>query len=183
MPPIDPRSDDELIDAANAGDPAAFDALYLRYRDWTVRLARRFTGNEADALDVLQEAFLYLLRKFPGFRLTARLTTFLYPVVRNLSLGLRRKRRPELRDDQTLAALPAPPAGDGAASLSDLAAVLSVLPAIQREVVLLRFVDGFALAEIAQALGIPLGTVKSRLHNAIATLRDDARTRRYFLEE
>jgi RNA polymerase sigma-70 factor (ECF subfamily) len=55
--------------------------------------------------------------------------------------------------------------------------VLANLPLKQREVLLLRFVDGFSLDEIADALEIPLGTVKSRLHTALNTLRDDPRTR------
>ena len=50
----------------------------------------------------------------------------------------------------------------------------------QREVLLLRFVDGLSLAEIAEAMDIPLGTVKSRLHNALQTLRQDERTRNFF---
>ena len=54
------------------------------------------------------------------------------------------------------------------------------LPEGQREVLLMRFVDGMSLQEIADALDIPEGTVKSRIHNAIATLRTDARARRYF---
>ena len=54
------------------------------------------------------------------------------------------------------------------------------LPEAQREVLLMRFVDGLTLAEIAEALAIPLGTVKSRLHNALRALRDDPRVREYF---
>src|SRR3954469_9659369 len=91
-PRPDPRSDAELVRALNAGEASAFDALYFRYRDWVVRLARRFTGNDDDALDVLQETFSYVFRKFPGFVLTASMTTFLYPVVKNLSIAARRKR-------------------------------------------------------------------------------------------
>ena len=94
MPPTEPRSDQELIAALNAGDASAFDALYHRYRDRILRLAFRFTANHADAQDVLQETFTYFYRKFPGFVLTAQMTTFLFPVVRNLSLAARRKRRP-----------------------------------------------------------------------------------------
>ena len=55
-----------------------------------------------------------------------------------------------------------------------------MLPAAQREVLIMRFVDGLSLADIAAALSIPQGTVKSRLHHAIKTLRDDPRTRSYF---
>ncbi|UCC97066.1 MAG: hypothetical protein JSW66_14615, partial [Phycisphaerales bacterium] len=58
------ESDRQLIESANQGDPDAFGALYLRYRDWVYRLAWRFTGNREDALDVLQETFTYVLGKF-----------------------------------------------------------------------------------------------------------------------
>src|SRR5437667_8192881 len=85
------RSDRELIAAINDGQADAFEALYYRYRDWVVGLAYRFTGDRELALDVLQETFLYFLRKFPGFILTAQLKTFLYPAVRNLSISARRK--------------------------------------------------------------------------------------------
>ncbi len=202
----DPRDDQALIAAINRGDPAAFEALYYRYRDWVVRLARRFTGNDADALDVLQDTFAYLLGKFPGFRLTARMTTFLYPAVKHLALVARSKGRhrrdrsdrsdrsdpsnqsnesnqSNLRCNEPLDQLPAPPAPDPASSRSELAAVMAALPETHREVVLMRFVDDLSLAEIAQALAIPLGTVKSRLHNALETLRHDERTRRYFAAE
>src|SRR5262249_56975721 len=87
----DALSDGELIAAINGGDAAAFEVLYFRYRDWVVALAFRFTGDSDAALDVLQETFLYVLRKFPGFRLTAHFKTFLYPAVRNLSIAARRK--------------------------------------------------------------------------------------------
>jgi len=177
---IDPRSDEALVDAANGGDEAAFEALYLRHRDWVVRLAYRFSGNEADALDVLQETFAYLLGKLPRLRLTSRLTTFLYPVVRHLAIRAARKRRRHASGDEALSEAQAPDAPSQ--RREDLAAVLRVLPEAQREVMLMRFVDDMALREIAEALNVPLGTVKSRLHNALKALREDERTREYFLE-
>jgi RNA polymerase sigma-70 factor (ECF subfamily) len=176
--PPDPRSDEQLIRDIDSGDATAFDSLYWRYRDWVVRLAHRFTGNSDDALDVLQETFSYLLRKFPGFKLTASMKTFLYPAVRNLSLELRRKQQRAVQDEAALDLLPARlPEGDPRA---DLSALLASLPPTHREVLLMRFVDGLTLEEIAQAMQIPLGTVKSRLHNALDQLRSDPRTRRYF---
>src|SRR5205807_2014660 len=108
LPDADARPDDALVAAANHGDERAFVSLYHRYRDWALRLARRFTGNDDDALDVLQETFTYFFRKFPGFHLTAAMTTFLYPVVRNLSLAARRKRGRMVSDDELLAVAPAP---------------------------------------------------------------------------
>jgi len=171
--------DRELIERINAGDADAFETLYQRHRDWVYRLAYRFTGNHEDALDILQETFTYLLKKFPGFELTASLTTFLYPAVKHRALNLRKRRSPGHADDSMLNEIPAPEASP--ICRAELAAVLGALPAEQREIVLMRFLDGLSLEEIRIALDIPLNTVKSRLYNALHTLRDDPRTRDYFL--
>ncbi|MBI2928813.1 MAG: sigma-70 family RNA polymerase sigma factor [Verrucomicrobia bacterium] len=182
-PSDDSRSDHTLIAALNAGDGSAFEPLYRRHRDWVVQLAARITGDEDLALDVLQETFLYLLRKFPGFKLTCQLRSFLYPAVRNLALAARRKAIRTQSDgtEPVDLDLPAPePPVEPDADRERLAVALANLPEHQREVLLLRFVDGFRLQEIAAALGIPLGTVKSRLHLALAALRADARTREMF---
>ncbi len=175
------QSDAELIAAINDGDAAAFEFLYWRYRDWVVGLACRLTGDHDAALDVMQETFLYFLKKFPGFRLTAQLKTFLYPAVRNLSIAARRKASRYQATSEELEHIDntAAPEPTGA-SRSDLELALSALPETQREVLLLRFVDGLSLAEIATAMELPLGTVKSRLHNALETLRQDGRTRLFF---
>jgi RNA polymerase sigma-70 factor (ECF subfamily) len=181
QPQPDLRTDQQLIAAINAGDATAFEVLYFRYRDWVVNLACRLTGNEDLALDVMQETFLYLLRKFPGFRLTANLKTFLYPAVKNLSIAARRKAgryqstEAEQQFLEQVAAAPALPNQTG-----DLAAALANLSAEHREVLLLRHGDGLTLAEIAEAVDIPLGTVKSRMHHALQLLRQDPRTKQFF---
>jgi RNA polymerase sigma-70 factor (ECF subfamily) len=174
------QSDRDLIDRVNAGDVEAFDTLYRRYRDWVYRLAWRFTARHQDALDVVQETFVYLLKKFPGFELTASMTTFLYPVVKHLALNLRRRRAPDASSEAILSSLP--DNHPARTSRAELAAALSTLSDDQREVVLMRFLDGFSLGETAAALDIPLGTVKSRLHNALQALRGDPRARDYFLD-
>ncbi|MFH1719203.1 MAG: sigma-70 family RNA polymerase sigma factor [Planctomycetota bacterium] len=176
------ESDRDLIESANKGDADAFEALYRRYCDWVYRLAWRFTGNREDALDVLQETFAYLLGKFPGFELTAAMTTFLYPAVKNLSLATRNKNGRFSSDTDVLNELAATAPQESEGSRAELAGVFAALPDDQREVVLMRFVDSMSLHEIAVALDIPLGTVKSRLHNAMNMLRADRRARDYFLE-
>jgi RNA polymerase sigma-70 factor (ECF subfamily) len=176
----DPRSDQQLVQAVNAGDPAAFEAIYARYRDWVVRLAMRFTHDADDARDVLQDTFLFLLGKFPGFRLSSRLTTYLYPAVRHLAITRRERRarllHTSLPDKEPVHDDPAPFAD------ADLATVLAGLPEHQREVLLMRVVDDMSLAEIASVLAIPLGTVKSRLHLAVSALRADPKLRQYFTD-
>lgn len=179
--PEDPRTDDELVRIINRGPPEAepaFAALFHRHKDWCLRLARRMTTSDADAADVAQEAFITLLRQFPGFRLRGRLTTFLYPVVRNRALAAGR-RRSVLRLDQDSC----PEAGSELSAgplpieFDHLRAAVADLPEPQREVLLMRLVDDMEVAEVATALGIPPGTVKSRLHTALATLRSDPRAR------
>ena len=157
--------------AANGGDGDALAALYLRYRDWVLSLAFRFTGERESAQDVAQEAWLYLLSKFPGFRLRARLTTVLYPAVKNTALAMRRKKKPGAAETEVLE-LFAAPGVEGSADRRALVEAVSRLPDGQREVLIMRAVDEMSLVEIAVALGIPEGTVKSRLHHAIAALKE-----------
>jgi RNA polymerase sigma-70 factor, ECF subfamily len=178
---LEARNDLELVAAINSGDAAAFEVLYFRYRDWVVALAFRFTGDSDAALDVMQDTFLYVLKKFPGFRLTANFKTFLYPAVRNLSIAARNKAaryQSNSEDGEQLETIVGPSTVSGESR--DLEFVLARLPEEQREVVLLRFVDGLSLGEIATSMDIPLGTVKSRLHNALVSLRHDERTKELF---
>ncbi|MFN0057799.1 MAG: RNA polymerase sigma factor [Planctomycetota bacterium] len=165
--------DVELIARLNSGDPTAFAALYYRYRDWVYRVAWRHTQHHEDALDVVQDCFAYFANKFPGFALRARLTTFLYPVAKHLALKARARRAKvagEVIDIDSIPALPTgePDQEDGAA----LGRALARLPAPQREVVELRFVDELKLEEIALVLEVPLGTIKSRLHHALKALAE-----------
>lgn len=175
-------TDHELVAELNAGKLAAFDLLYERHRDWVAGLAFRFTRDRDAALDVLQETFLYFARKFPGFTLTCQLRSFLYPVVRNIAFSAGRKTARFTSADAMLeaGALTEPTAPEPVAAPEDLTAVLAGLSADHREVLVLRFVDGFELREIADALELPVGTVKSRLHHALAQLRNSPRTRRFF---
>lgn len=176
----DARSDEELVRLAGRGDAAAFEALYRRHRGLVLGLARRFAGP-ALAADVAQEVFLYLVGRLPELHFHGRLATFLYPVVKHVAAGARRREQrlgPEREAPESLVA-PPPAAPED----EDLAAALASLPEPQREVVLLRFADGFSLEEIATALAIPAGTVKSRLHHALAALRAHPRTRRYHEDE
>ena len=175
--PHDNRTDQQLVDALNQGDAAAFDVLYFRHRDWVMRLAIRFTGHHEDALDVLQETFGYFVRKFPGFELTAAITTFLYPAVKNLSLAARRKRLRSVSDNQdTLSLIPQPPSSDSA-NRDEFTRTLAGLSDAHHEILLMRFVDEMTQPEIATALDVPLGTVKSRLHHALLTIRQSPEIR------
>lgn len=174
------KSDQELIDAINKGSQEAFEILYYRYRDWIFNLAWRFTGNQHDALDVLQETFSYFLGKFPGFELTCALTTFFYPTVKHISLNIKAKNKRFNSENEVSEEFIDIKKADG--NSKELAAVLKILPDELRELLLMRYFDDMSYEEISEALNAPLGTVKSRLHRALQTLRQDGRTRSYFLE-
>jgi len=180
----DPRLDRDLVRAARDGDADAFEILYRRYRDWVAELAFRFTRDRDLAGDVCAETFLYLLRALPRLELRVQMKTFLYPVVRNVSITLQsRSRRTPGQEVVEGRAAPDPAEGHaGDESRRALAAAVDALAPGQREVLLLRFVDDLSLAEIAEAMEIPVGTVKSRLHGALRALREDERARSYFEE-
>ncbi len=164
-------TDEALVERARHGDADALASLYRRHRDWVLRVASRVTGNRDDALDVLQDTFAYLFRKLgdPTFTLSATVRGLLYPTVRHLALDRLRRRRPEIDVDLLADVLPdrSPPAGAG----PDLEQAMSALPPAHREVLVLRFADDLSLQQIAEATGVPLGTVKSRLHHALAAVR------------
>lgn len=181
----DRRSDEDLIRACNEGDAReaarAFDSLYQRHKDFVLRVALRFVRDNDSALDVLQETFTYLLRKFPpagnGLQLSSKLTTLLYPVAKNNAITLLRKtERAQNPDGPDPDELPAQETSDYA----DVRALLSGLADERRELVMLRFVDGMSLQDIAETLEIPLGTVKSRLHLAIKELRKLPEVKAFF---
>lgn len=177
------KSDQELIEAINNSRHDAFEVLYYRYRDWIFNLAWRFTGNQHDALDVLQETFTYFLGKFPGFVLTSSLTTFLYPAVKHISLNIRKKSQRFSSENDILAEITDPKENrteDG--NSGELAAVLQILPDELLEILLMKYFDQMSQEEIAEALKIPVGTVKSRLYRALQTLREDSGTKSYFLD-
>jgi len=131
----------------------------------------RFCTDRQDALDVLQETFTYFFKKFPGFILTCQLKTFLYPVVKNLSISIIRKRKPTEVFDQHSSPLAATQERNLQEEKDNLADSIAHLNEEHREVIMLRFGESLSLEEISQTLEIPKGTVKSRLHNALNKLK------------
>lgn len=156
-------SDEELVRRFRDGDDAAFEALYERHHAWIAALALRFLGDRDGALDVLQDTFAYLLRKRATLELRAQMRTFLYPVVKHLALARKDQGRRQVRLEVDR------PAPEAVGNVDDL---LRGLSEEQKEVVQMRFTDGLELQAIADALEVPLGTVKSRLHAALEILRD-----------
>jgi len=170
----DARSDEELLQAHAHGDAEAFETLVRRHRDRLWAVALRTLGDREDAADAVQDALLSAYRNAARFRGDSAVTTWLHRIVVNACLDRvrRRQARPTvpLPEDGTRGGgLVAAPAVDRDTAL-DVRAALSRLPADQRAALVLVDVQGYGVAEAAQILGIPEGTVKSRCARGRARL-------------
>jgi len=176
-----PVSDEELLAGLAAGRLEALDALYERYKTMAYGIARRITGDDTLAEDVVQEAFLGAWRgadRYVAGRGSVK--TWLLSIVHHRSIDAVRRRRPvtELPEEAEGALTPGPLAlpdvwGEVSGRL-DAGAVqlaLAALPVAQREAVDLAYFGGLSQSEIAERTGVPLGTVKSRVRLALVTLR------------
>jgi RNA polymerase sigma-70 factor, ECF subfamily len=163
---------ERVIERARRGDQEAFAAV-IRYYDPGLRaLAFRLLGDRDLMDDVLQDAYVKAFKGLPRFRLESKLGTWLYRIAYNAAMDeLRRARRGE--ELPLEAELPGPNGdpGDVVAARNDLARALAALPPEERAAVLLVDAQGFDYRESAQILGIPQGTVASRLNRARASLR------------
>lgn len=171
---------DGLIAAAQGGDRGAFDELVrLTYVD-TYTLACRLTGNEEDARDVAQDAYLRAWRGLPNFRGEARFSTWLYRITANAAASHLRKQRRHRADplddfhdpvEERLEARPEESA-ESDDVLRRLGEALDALPASLRAVAVLKDVYGLPHEAIAEELGISVAAAKVRLHRARRRLRD-----------
>jgi len=165
----------DLVARANRGDPAAFESLYRRHRDFALRVAMRHCGDADLAAEAVQEAFLWWLRQFPGFTLRASATTFVYTIVRSRCIDLLRRRGRSARVAAGVDDSSEPnERGESAAERDARSRVITAmegLPPEQREALLLRYGHGLADREVALCLEIPVGTAKGRIRLGLATLR------------
>jgi RNA polymerase sigma-70 factor (ECF subfamily) len=168
-----------LVERLRAGEPPAFEELVRRYQHRVFGVAVRMLGNAAEAEDAAQEVFLRVYRAVAEFRGEARLSTWLYAITSRVCLTrLGTGERQLVREgEETLTRLANGEATPGAAlERSELAAALhraiAELPEERRIVVVLRDLEGLAYEEIAGALDLPLGTVRSRLHRARMDLKE-----------
>ena len=158
-----------LVAAAQAGDQRALDQLLRLHYDRVYAVCRRLAGNEADALDATQEALLAIVRGLPRFDGRAAFSTWAYRVATNACLDelRRRSRRPAPGLDEEVLDTPArATTADGTDVVPDRLAIdaaLARLPEEFRVAVVLRDLCDLDYAEIADALQIPPGTVRSRI--------------------
>ena len=174
--PTDTPSEHDLLLAAQAGDRGALDALLRLHLDRVHAVCRRLTGNDADANDAAQEALIAIVRGLPRFDGRSSIGTWVYRIATNAALDeLRRRRRRPLPtgDDAVVRAHVDDPGTEQAlADRLALEAALASLPEDFRIAVVLRDVADLDYAEIAEVLGIPPGTVRSRIARGRAALAD-----------
>ncbi len=176
-------SDEELLGRHAAGERQALEELFRRYRQPAYRVAYRLLGNEADALDAVQEGFVKALTHLHGFQGRSSFKTWLLRVVSNaaLDLGRQRGRREALSleaaqagesDNASLQTTEEPGRGLQRADqrvLLDRA--LATLSEAQRQTFVLYADAGLSYREVAEAMGTSIGTVMSRLYYARQKLR------------
>jgi RNA polymerase sigma-70 factor (ECF subfamily) len=183
VPAAPVQSDEQLLNRFASGDRSALEELFRRYRLTAYRVAFRLLGHEADALDAVQNGFVKALTHLRGFQGRSSFKTWLLRVVSNaaLDLGRQRGRRETLR----LAANPAgarqesaPVARDDPAQGLERADLrhlineaLATLPDAQRRTFVLHADGELSYREVAEVLGISIGTVMSRLFYARQKLR------------
>jgi RNA polymerase sigma-70 factor (ECF subfamily) len=172
-------ADDGALAAAARGDRAAvgraFERVFAEHREQVLAVCLRLTGNAADAEDALQECFVDVLRGLPGFRGESRLTTWIYRIAiraagRVRARSLRRRGVPLERASE--------PAVEPRVPIEEREAVDAVLEALaelaleHRTVIALCSIEGLDAKEVAEILGVPPGTVWSRLARARELLRE-----------
>lgn len=175
--------DHRLIADCLRGETAAFGELVRRYQDRLYNTVYRLLGSAEDAQDVVQEAFLSAYQSLDGFKGHSEFYTWLYRIAYNTAISLKRKQRVTL-------SLSAGPRGEGGmepADESDLSrpeqglerseeerriqAALARLSPEYRMVLILKDMEGEKYEAMATILGVPIGTIRSRLHRARAELR------------
>jgi RNA polymerase sigma-70 factor (ECF subfamily) len=144
-----------------------FESLLDEYRDKVFRLACSLLGNEASAEDATQEVFLKIWKALPGFRGQSSVSTWIYAIARNTCLSRRRMegaRRTFSLDEARAAEIPARehPAGSDA----DVRSLIDRLPSKYRGVLVLFYLEDRSYQQVALALDLPMGTVKTFLHRA-----------------
>lgn len=177
-----PATDEVLIGAYRAGDEEALGELFRRYRGIAYRVAFRLLGNEADALDAVQDGFVKAITHLNGFEGRSAFKTWLLRIVSNAALDLGRQRG--RRDTMSLDSVDPdsaeidqshdePPGArlDHEDLRTSLDAALKELPEAQRRTFILHVDGELSYREVAETLGISIGTVMSRLFYARQKLR------------
>lgn len=183
-PPAEAPSDEVLLAAARRGEPSAIEALLVRYQPRVYRFGLRMCGNPEDASDIAQESLFSMARSLGDFRGESSVSTWLYTIARRFCLRKRRRSKFAPPGEDSLDG----PGSDTSRHLSDpspnpeqaaanrelevaLTQAIDALDPDQREVLVLRDVEGLTAPEVAAILNLSVDAVKSRLHRARVAVR------------
>lgn len=182
---IPDTSDEELLQAARDGDAESLEALITRYQPRVLRFGTRMCGDREDAQDVVQETLLTMARSVRDFRGESSVSTWLYTIARSFCIKKRRRSKfapahpisLDAPEGEPLQGLKDPgPGPERAAYGREIGAALDAsiraLDPGQREVLLLRDVEGLSAPEVGTVLGLSVDAVKSRLHRARLAVRE-----------
>jgi len=157
------------------GDHEAMGELVLIWQDPLHYYVRRLIPDDEEALDVLQDVWVLVLRRFRQLRNPAAFPAWLFTIARNVAYGRLRKSQPQemLTPDSLASQEEGEEDSDPLAKFTAerVHRALTKVSVAHRDCLTLRFIEGFALAEVSQIVGVPVGTVKSRLHHAKKALR------------
>ncbi len=182
----DPVEDMQLVERCKRGDRDAFDELMRRHERKVYNFAFRLTGNYDEANDIAAETFVRVYTRIQSFRGDSAFLTWLFRIVTNVFLDARKRRRSRPSesleqlveaDDRALARQAEDASVSPQAELERrerdtiLQRAIAGLPEYQRAMILLYHVEGMSYEEIAAAMDLPIGTVKSRLNRARLALR------------
>ncbi|MCW5941013.1 MAG: sigma-70 family RNA polymerase sigma factor [Fimbriimonadaceae bacterium] len=176
-----------LIERCQKGDRSAFDELIGRHQDRAYKYAFRLTGNTEEACDVVGDAFVRVYSALKNFKGQSAFSTWLYRILTNCFLDLRKKEKN--RQTTSLEAVLQTPEGDVTRQIEDpdrnpyeeaernsredrVVEAVGQLPEYQRSMITMFHVEMLSYEEIAEALDLPIGTVKSRLNRARLSLRE-----------
>ncbi|NLX99131.1 MAG: sigma-70 family RNA polymerase sigma factor [Rhodopirellula sp.] len=176
--------DSQLIAETLAGDTAAFGQLVEQYQDRLYNTILRIVGGREDARDIVQEAFVQAFLKLDTFQQNSAFYTWLYRIAFNVAASHRRRRRPSVSVDyvhqttgqQPVDSRPGPEHRmEEAERRQQVEQAIAALSEEHRAVLVLREIDGCCYETISEMLGLPIGTVRSRLHRARLQLREQLR--------
>ncbi len=177
-------TDEQLVEAFQAGDVSAFDLLVSRWDRKIQGAVYRVVGQTEDVRDIAQEAFLKAYRALPLFKREAKFSSWLYQIALNLCRDRLRRRRRSLAEVSLdllteNGELPVATGGPSAVEMAEanemaetVGSAVWGLPEEQREVIVLKEYQGLTFQEIAEVLGLPVSTVKTRLYRGLGLLRE-----------
>lgn len=164
------ETDEELVRRFLAGDRSAFGTLVERHERRVYNLAYRMLGRPEDAADATQDVFVTCLRKLSSFRGSSAFTTWLHRVAANACYDILRRRPREQPAPENPEPAPTADPAEASATAIDVQRALLQVPEEYRVVLIMHDVQGVPYQDVAEAIGTPVGTVKSRIHRGRVAL-------------